>query len=230
MKKFAILSLALVTALAFTVAPAFAGTFVFNSNSAVVGNHVSSSADTGDNYAGGSEGGNGGDAGDIENDGGVGVISGADTGNGGNGGAGGIGGAVGTGDATAGAEVINVVNSNATEIDNCGCEPTEEEVVEEQGSHFTLVKNRNRAIVFNGVEAKADTGDNAAKGSEGGNAGDAGDIENENAQSGTVINGTTGNGGNGGAGSDGGFVQTGAAVSGARAVNIVNTNLTRIRR
>src|SRR3989344_5996148 len=156
---------------------------VVNKNTAVVGNHVSSSADTGDNYAGGSEGGNGGDAGDIENDGGVGVISGATTGNGGRGGDGGAGGMVVTGSATSGARAINVVNTNITRVG-----PDEGEQADCCPAGPVVASNRNRAIVFNDVEAKADTGDNAAKGSEGGNGGDSGDIENEtgNEASGTI--------------------------------------------
>src|SRR3989344_7012733 len=204
MKKFAILSLALVTALAFTVAPAFAGTFVFNSNTAVVGNDVSSRADTGDNYAGGSEGGNGGDAGDIENDGGVGVINGGTTGNGGRGGDGDAGGIVVTGSATSGARAINVVNTNITRVG-----PDEGEQADCCPAGPVVASNRNRAIVFNDVEAKADTGDNAAKGSEGGNGGDSGDIENEDGPSGTITDATTGNGGQGGTGDAGGYVETG---------------------
>ena len=194
-----------------------------NSNEAIIGNHVSSRADTGDNYAGGSEGGNGGDAGDIENDGGVGVISGATTGNGGRGGDGGMGGTVLSGNATAGAEAVNVVNTNLTRVGR----DDDEEATCCGGS--VLSRNRNRAIVFNGVEAKADTGDNAAKGSEGGNGGDSGDIENEDGPSGTITDATTGNGGQGGTGDAGGYVETGTAVSGARSLNIINTNLLRVR-
>src|SRR3989344_732080 len=224
MKKIAILTL--VFAMAFAVTPAFAGTFVFNSNSAIVGNQVSSSANTGSNYAGGADTGNGGSAGDITNNGDGDADDNA-TGNGGNGGA--IsgtdsGGTVVTGDATSGAGVVNMVNSNRTSVDNCGCDGGEE------GS-FTLVKNRNRAIVMNGVGSDANTGDNTAKGADTGNGGSGGDIDN-NGQEGDADDNTTGNGGTAGSisgANSGGFIQTGAAVSGSSVVNMVNRNVTCLR-
>jgi len=222
MKKIAILTL--VFAMAFAVTPAFAGTFVFNSNSAIVGNQVSSSANTGSNYAGGADTGNGGSAGDITNNGGD-----ADdntTGRGGNGGnisGDNSGGTVYTGSATSGAGAMNVVNSNVTRVGS-----SDEEDQNCCGG-FTLVKNRNRAIVLNGVGSGADTGDNAAKGADTGNGGSGSDIDNNG---GDVDGNTTGNGGNAGAISgpnSGGFISTGNALSTAEVVNVINRNRTRIR-
>ena len=193
---------------------------VKDKNSAVVVNHVEADANTGDNYAGGSEGGDGGNGGDINNDG-DGNVEGSTTGSGGRGGNGGVGGEVRTGNAGAGASAVNTVNSNVTRVNGCGCN---------NGGSFTVVSNRNRAVVVNHVEADADTGDNAAKGSEGGRGGNGGDIDNGNLFSdGDVEGSTTGSGGAGGAGSDGGLIVTGNAGSTASAINIVNRNRTRVR-
>lgn len=213
---------------AIAITPALAATIVVNSNSAFVGNHVSAGANTGGNYAGGADGGDGGDGGDIKNRGDD-VIN-SSTGRGGNGGDAGVnsGGVVQTGNAGATAGVVNVVNTNDTTIDNCGCEPEEENG---DGHEFTMVKNRNRAIVLNGVSAGANTGDNKAKGADGGEGGDGGDIKNKDGEEdGDVINSHTGAGGNGGASGEGGLVFTGHAGSTAGAINIVNRNVTRIRR
>lgn len=99
---------------------------VANRNHATVGNSVDVDAKTGGNDAdggNGSYGGNGGSAtGDREHRGHFFFWWGNDDtdtntgGNGGNGGHGGIGGEIYTGNATAGAEVSNVVNRNVTRV------------------------------------------------------------------------------------------------------------------
>ena len=195
---------------------------VTNNNDAVVLNGVIASSDTGGNGAGGARGGNGGDGGDIDNDGDD--VDDSTTGNGGNGGhANGVdsGGLVSTGNAGANAGVLNVVNSNATSVNRCGCD-------REGGNGDVTVRNQNRAFVGNLVVADADTGDNWAGGARGGNGGNAGDIDNYEGDD--VDDSTTGNGGHGGAGGEGGTVYTGYALADAGAVNVVNTNLTRVRR
>ncbi len=199
---------------------------VVNNNRAFVGNHVEANANTGGNGAGGSEGGDGGDGGKIVNvDGGD--VEGSTTGSGGNGGSGDIGGTVYTGDATAEAGVMNVVNTNRTIVNRCACADEDEC---ECGPD--IVYNRNRAIVLNGVYAQADTGENGAGGSEGGDGGDGGKIVNVDGEcgEGDVEDSTTGAGGAGGDGGPGGLVSTGVAVSSAGAINVVNRNVTRIRR
>ena len=199
---------------------------VVNENCAFVGNHVEANANTGGNYAGGSTGGDGGDGGTIVNvDGGD--VDDSDTGNGGNGGDASDGGMVVTGNATADAGVLNVVNTNRTVINRCACVDEDEC---ECGPD--IVVNRNRAIVLNGVYADADTGDNGAGGSEGGEGGEGGTIVNVDGEcgNGDVEDSTTGNGGTGGTGGIGGYVESGHANSSAGAMNVVNRNVTRIRR
>ena len=75
-------------------------------------------------------------------------------GNGGNVGNGGNGGVIITGDACASATVINVVNTNVTEISGGGIN----------------IENNNSAIVENNVEVSAETGGNSANGGNGGSA------------------------------------------------------------
>src|SRR5690606_21577895 len=95
---------------------------VRNYNYARISNHVDSSANTGGNWAGGSEGGDGGNGGDAEA-GKWGDVEDTGTGNGGNGGASDAGGAVTTGNASTDTDVWNVANSNDTRVtDDCGCD------------------------------------------------------------------------------------------------------------
>jgi len=191
---------------------------VMNDNEALVCNEVVAEANTGENFADGSYGGEGGNGGDIDNDDGDDVDD-SSTGNGGNGGSGDVGGTIYTGNANANAGVINDVNSNDTEINRCG------ECDTEDGD--TVVMNRNRAMVGNGVGAMANTGENFADGSYGGEGGNGGDIDNDD---GDVDNSTTGDGGTGGPGGPGALIQTGHANSNAGAINVINRNLTRILR
>ena len=89
------------------------------------------------------------------------------------------------------------------------------------------VTNTNSAVVVNNVSSSSNTGNNFAGGSEGGNGGSGGDIQTTG---GKVKKSNTGNGGKGGDGGSGGTVVTGNAKSKSGAVNVVNTNATRIRR
>ncbi len=197
---------------------------VHNSNRAVVINSTDADANTGDNWAGGAEGGNGGDAGW-----GVNVLTedtGATGGNGGNGGTAGEGGTVDTGNASADAGTINAVNSNVTSVrgGGCGCDDDIDDVHVSRSVH-----NYNRALLVNRTDADADSGDNAASGAEGGNGGDAGTAVNVLTDDTSAKGGNAGNGGNAGAKS-GGLVVTGRADSRAGTINVVNTNITRVRR
>lgn len=110
-----------------------------------------------------------------------------------------------TGDAYARAKVVNVVNSNTTKV----CAPC----VDCEGN--VEVANNNGANVGNGVGVLADTGENVAAG------GDA------TATGGYYYGGSgTALGGNNTAGD----IETGNAYSSAKVVNVVNKNITRIRR
>jgi len=219
MKK--VIAIASIVAFALTSTAVFAGDItVTNNNGAAVVNGVSSSANTGSNFAGGADGGNGGDAGDIDG----GKVKNSNTGNGGAGGdaGAGSGGTVMTGDADSEAGVLNVVNSNATSVeDDCGCRGKRN-----RGNDIT-VTNNNRAFVANGVGSDANSGQNAAGGADGGDGGNGGDID---AGSNKVKKSNTGNGGAGGEAGEGGWVDSGKASSKSGIVNVVNTNLTRVRR
>lgn len=197
-------------------------TNVSNHNSAIVINVVRSSSNTGFNLAGGSTGGNGGSAGDINNSGDG--VEESSTGDGGMGGDGGIGGTIVTGEATAEADVVNVVNTNDTEVDRRGCACEDDSDVEGDDT----VENENESLVGNGVEAEANTGLNLAIGSEGGNGGQGGAINNTGSED--VDESHTGNGGHAGMGGPGGLVQTGYSHSRVGVVNVVGTNITRILR
>lgn len=78
---------------------------------------------------------------------------------------GGDGGTITTGDAYAEACIINIVNTNVTEIDTCGDGDC-------HSDGDITVENNNDASVKNGVGAIANTGDNTANGGEGSSSGD----------------------------------------------------------
>ncbi len=202
---------------------------VINGNDATVTNIVLSGANTGGNSAGGSEGGKGGRGGKIANDGGNQNVNSTMTGNGGNGGDAGIGGEVNSGNALANASLDNTVNDNMTDIDRCACA----DGTGGRGGNVT-VHNGSLARVGNEVGALADTGTNSADGSRGGKGGKGGDVSNGGGNQ--NINGTkeapstTGKGGNGGKSLDGGLVTTGNSESNASSTNVVNRNVTRIKR
>jgi len=197
---------------------------VRNSNEGVVINKIEANANTGDNYAGGSQGGNGGDSGNIGGD--DDEIDGAGTGNGGNGGNGSDGGLVETGDALANANATTRMNSNDTTIDRCGCDGSGD------SDGNIRVRNRNRGFVVNKVEANANTGSNSADGSTGGDGGNSGDIGGygEGDDEGDIEDAGTGNGGNGGTGGVGGTIRTGRAESNSSVLNLINRSITRIQR
>src|SRR3989344_3619337 len=139
---------------------------------------------------------------------------------GGNGANGGEGGVIYTGNAYAGSLINNDVNYNETNVDvDCDCEGDVDDVT---------VTNHNSASVNNNVDVRARTGHNEANGGDAGcdcvGGGDGGNVnhsEDHNAG---------GNGGNAGHGGWGGYINTGDAEAGSGIVNLVNTNITRIRR
>src|SRR3989344_5413047 len=155
------------------------------------------------------------------------VASSASTGgndaNGGNGCNGGEGGGIQTGEAISSAKAVNFVNSNKTSLSLlCGCA----EDLDDVEGNYIKVKNRNDATVTNVVASGADTGNNVADGGTADNGGNGGSIDNSGED---VENVGTGNGGHGGNGGLGGLVITGGAYSKAKAFNVVNKNVTRIR-
>src|SRR3989338_4796952 len=133
---------------------------------------------------------------------------------------GGEGGVIYTGNAYAGSLINNDVNYNETNVDvDCDCEGDVDDVT---------VTNHNSASVNNNVDVRARTGHNEANGGDAGcdcvGGGDGGNVnhsEDHNAG---------GNGGNAGHGGWGGYINTGDAEAGSGIVNLVNTNITRIRR
>lgn len=207
-------------ALTLTASPASAFWFnsddvtVSNNNSAYVKNVVETEADSGDNYAGGSTGGQGGQGGSVQ-----GVSNDNNDAQGGSGGNGGIGGTVLTGNASATSDVSNMVNRNDTRVSSCGCEGNSF-----SGSGDVSIRNRNRVAVKNYIETEAETGDNKAKGSQGGNGGNAGYV------GGFGNDGNEVDGGSGGDSSDGGYISTGSASARTEVLNVVNKNITRVRR
>jgi len=188
---------------------------VTNNNDAYVKNDVDVSASTGGNDANGGTGSAAGNGGDVSNsdDNNAG-------GNGGNGGNGGDGGAIYTGNATAGALVANDVNYNKTKVTvDCECDGDVDDVT---------ISNTNDARVKNYVDVKAKTGHNDANGGDTGcgceGGGDGGNVSNSDDDN------TGGDGGDAGHGGWGGYIDTGNATAGAAVGNLVNHNITRIRR
>lgn len=200
------------------------------SNNGTITNTTSAKASTGGNWAGGSEGGNGGSGGDVEAGKGDNNNGGATAGDGGNGGDASAGGLVETGDANADAGSVNELNTNDVSV--------------KTGYHSDMNSSKLKIELDNGcgcgsssinntTRAKARTGGNNAEGSEGGKGGRGGDVEANGGwfSSSDYNNGgaTAGEGGNGGEGGLGGEVVTGEATSNSGAINVLNTNLVRVR-
>lgn len=187
---------------------------VENDNYANVNNTLYVEAYTGPNEANGDDGGNGGGTGSAMASG---YFSDAVSGDGGNGGAGGDGGSVTSGAATANGTLVNVANTNYTKIKaSCrrGCT-----------GDIKVENDDNEAFVVNYGRVVADTGLNEAKGDDGGNGGGTGSAD---ASWGGAA--ASGDGGNGGSGGDGGTIRSGSSAANGTLVNVVNTNITRIRR
>ena len=223
-------------ALLFSIAPVFAddgqipdgdtcddgcSDMIYNRNCASVNNMIMTRANTGLNLAGGSYGGDGGEGGAINNS--AGDVDQSNTGAGGVGGNAGMGGTIATGNATATSDVNNLVNSNLSDINRCGCSSTGTDC----DCSNDRIRNISRAHVGNGVMTDAGTGMNQAEGSEAGAGGAAGAIVNSGDD---VDTSTTGPGGNGGTGAAGGLIQTGVSNAITMVINVVNRNLTRIVR
>lgn len=244
-KKYLVIP-AIIFLFALTVAPAFAdgNDIVNNENNAFIGNMIEVEAETGENMADGSYGGSGGDGGSIynnyrqrydgpvlkdsqenNNEGEGGDIDESATGNGGNGGNASDGGTVVTGDAAASLRLEVWANRNLTEIDRCACDEGTSELVNDDGN--SRVRNLNSAMIMNGGESEAETGENEALGSYAGAGGEGGDIKNNGDDVDEVM---TGNGATGGNAALGGLVQTGRSDAVAEVVNRINENVTRIRR
>lgn len=109
---------------------------------------------------------------------------------------------IGTGNAYAKSKIVNVVNTNKTKVKvtTCSLNCPVDDIE---------VENRNKAHVDNTVDVIADTGMNETFGGDGGHA----------------FFGGTANGG-----TNSGDIDTGDAKAKSKVVNVVNTNITRIRR
>jgi hypothetical protein len=147
---------------------------------------------------------------------------GAKAGNGGNGGTASDGGFVTTGDANADAGSLNSVNSNDTKV-NIGHHA-------DMNSSALAVAGSNSGAVVDVTAAAADTGTNNARGSRGGRGGSGGEVESNGFLS-TGNNGgaSAGQGGTGGNGGIGGTVGTGNSTSNSGSINVLNTNIVRVR-
>ena len=223
------LNIGAVTSLALGVVFAFAtpASAAMNSSAMVITNlnggaiisGTTATANTGGNTAGGSRGGNGGSAGDVEAEDGNMNNGGAAAGNGGNGGNASAGGWVETGDADAEAGSINQLNSNDTDI----------EIADDMNSSGLIVTGASVGLIAEVTGAGANAGENSARGSRGGRGGQGGEVEADDTGSNNNGGATAGNGGNGGVGSTGGEVKTGKSTSAAGSLNVLNTNIVRVR-
>lgn len=127
---------------------------------------------------------------------------------------GGNGGSIATGEAIATTEIENYVNTTETDIeDSCGCEENGNPFFGRRSSSRSIdVDNDNTANVSNTVETKARSGDNTSNG-------------------GNAHGHTTGRDGyNDSTAGSGGTITTGRADSFSSVVNVINSNVTRIRR
>lgn len=177
-------------------------------NSAEVLNSVSATASTGSNTA------NGGSAASTLNGGNISDVNfGNEGGNGGTTVLGGLGGMIKTGDALATASVENTLNSTSADV-----EATPWAVGQ------IRVRTRNTVSLMNEAGAGAASGDNVATGAGATNNATGGNVDSSGSSN------TGGNGGGHVEAGGGGFVGTGAATSHASIVNILNANMTRIRR
>src|SRR3989344_4545806 len=229
MKK--VISLMAVVAFVLSAAPALADVNsskikIETKRSGSIDNYTSAKAETGGNWAGGSDAGKGGSGGDVEVDGsGDNNNGGASAGEGGDGGDAGIGGTVLTGDANADAGTVNSLNTTDVDVDLYG---------EDMNSSELEIKTEYKDCECNNIDnttkARARTGGNDADGSDAGKGGSGGDVEVEDGDSDNNNGGASaGDGGNGGESSDGGWVETGVATSNAGSVNILNATLVRVR-
>lgn len=226
-------TLAALTALGMlaTATPAFAAVnsssiSIGNSNVGSISSNTNAQAVTGNNVAQGSQGGSGaagGNSGTSNNN-----TSGngdASTGNGGNGGSGGgaaAGGLVDTGDASADAGAVNMLNSNETRVRVDGG----------LNSSSLTASQRNNGNISDTTAAGANTGGSVAAGSTGGNGstgGTSGSATKGGSGNGDARTGLGGSGGAGGTGGIGGTVYSGNSTSNAGAFNVLNTNFTRVR-
>jgi hypothetical protein len=204
--------------------------FVDNQNTAVVWNKVTNVVNTGNNQANGGDGGNAGDGGSV-------IKSDEDNmaGNAGDAGHGGVGGEIYTGDVVIGTVIENYANKNVTEVGCCPvedvdeCDETDGECIGNTTEinlslDYLRVRNRNLAILGNDVFNAINTGGNVADGGDGGNSGDGGDVIDSDEDN------IACNGGDGGNGALGGLIRTGRSTVNTEIVNMLNENVTRIRR
>jgi hypothetical protein len=209
MKK--ILALTAVFTLLAASLPAAAATgdiVVRSRNVASVINEVVTSASTGGNEASGAMARNHLGGGNVTDSG-----SSNEAGNGGNNVLGGMGGLIVTGNATANVSVSNDVNSNNTDTE-----------ANPWATGDIRLRSRNVVELGNGVASAALTGDNRAHGHQATNHAINGNVSETN------YDNTAGNGGNHVEGGSGGEIRTGVSTTNNSVVNVLNRNVTRIRK
>lgn len=204
---------------------------VTNENYSYVTNEIDASAKSGFNIAAGARGGNGawgGNAGNSNQGNNAEESSTGHGGRGGNGGDAGSGGNITTGNAFVTIGVQNTANTNDTMVTRRGGEDIDDD------NGVVRVMSSNNAGITNTIGARARSGFNVAGAGDAGNGGPGGNGgnmeqtgEDDVDSSHTGSGGTGGTGGNGGAG---GSISTGVADSLTEVVNVLNTNITRVRR
>jgi hypothetical protein len=190
--------------------PAFADTniTVSNNNSATVSNTVNSITVSGANDAIGGPAVNTVDGGNVRH-----ADFNNQAGNGNNTVRGGNGGTVVTGNVVATSDVSNTLNYNRTSVDATPWETTN-----------LRVRNRNTATLSNDIGAASATSGNVADGSTGDNMLSGGNVSHAGSSN------TAGNGTNNIGGGNGGNITTGSSASHSTVVNVLNRNITRIRK
>ncbi len=194
-----------------TALPAFAASndiVVRSRNVASVSNEVVSSASTGGNTANGAAAKNTASGGNVADSG-----SSNEAGNGGNTVLGGMGGLVVTGNANANVSISNDVNSNNTDVE-----------ANPWATGDVRLRSRNVVDLGNAVATGAATGDNVANGRRGVNTVSGGSVTDSNYAN------KAGNGGNHVEGGSGGEIRTGVATTNNSVVNVLNRNVTRMRK
>jgi uncharacterized Zn-finger protein len=191
--------------------PAFAATgdiVVRSRNSASIVNEVVTTASSGSNTTNGARANSSASGGNVSDAG-----ASNTAGNGGNTVLGGMGGLIMTGNATANVSVSNDVNSNNTDVDT-----------NPWATNDIRLRSRNTVDLGNGVTNAASSGSNTSNGKRAYSDLSGGSVTDSN------FNNTAGNGGNHVEGGSGGEIHTGVATTNNSVVNVLNRNVTRVRK
>ncbi|MBX4198252.1 hypothetical protein KW782_02855 [Candidatus Parcubacteria bacterium] len=181
---------------------------VKNNNTTTVTNTVGTASDTGGNTANGGRARNRTEGGNISD-----VGSSNDAGNGGSTVLGGMGGLIVTGNALSNSHISNEINTSDTNV-----EATPWAVSE------IRVRNRNTTSLSNTMGTDSFSGENVANGKRARNVTTGGDVDSAN------FDNNAGNDGSHVEGGSGGEIRTGSATSNGNVVNVLNRNVTRIRK